>query len=31
MKVISISIVIGALGSVIKGLIKGLEDLKIRG
>ena len=26
-----ISIVIGALGTVIKGLIKGLEDLEIRG
>ena len=29
--IISILIVIGALGTVIKGLIKGLEDLEIRG
>ena len=31
MKVTVIPIVIGALGSVTKGLIKGLEDLEIRG
>ena len=31
MKVTFIPIVIGALGTVIKGLIKGLEDLKIKG
>ena len=30
MKVIVIPIVIGALGTVTKGLIKGLEDLEIR-
>ena len=30
MKVMIISIVIGALGTVTKGLIKGLEDLEIR-
>ena len=31
MKVTIIPIVIGILGTVIKGLIKGLEDLEIRG
>ena len=31
MKVTIIPIVIGALGTVTKGLIKGLEDLKTRG
>ena len=31
MKVTFIPIVIGALGTVTKGLIKGLEDLEIRG
>ena len=31
MKVMFISIMIGALGKVIKGLIKGLEDLEIKG
>ena len=31
MKVTQIPIVIGALGTVIKGLVKGLEDLEIRG
>ena len=31
MKVTVISIVIGALGTIPKGLIKGLEDLEIRG
>ena len=31
MKVMFILIVIGALGTVIKGLLKGLEDLEIRG
>ena len=31
MKVMVIEIVIGALATVTKGLIKGLEDLKIRG
>ena len=30
-KVIAILIVIGALGTVTKGLIKGLKDLEIRG
>ena len=30
-KVMIISIVIGALGTVTKGLIQGLEDLEIRG
>ena len=31
MKVMAIPIVIGALGTVAKGLGKGLEDLEIRG
>ena len=31
MKLMVISVVIGALCTVIKGLVKGLEDLKIRG
>ena len=31
MKVTIIPIVIGALGAVTKGLLKGLEDLEIRG
>ena len=31
MKVTIIPIVIGALGTVTKGLLKGREDLKIRG
>ena len=31
MKVMIIRIVISALGTVIEGLIKGLEDLEIRG
>ena len=31
MKVTVISIVIGALGTVIKGLVQGLEDLEITG
>ena len=31
MKVTVIPIVIGALGTVTKGLIKGLEDLEIKG
>ena len=31
MKVIVILIVIGALGTIPKGLVKGLEDLEIRG
>ena len=31
MKVMVISIVTGTLGTVTKGLIKGLEDLEIRG
>ena len=31
MKVTIIPIIIGALGTVIKGLLKGLEDLEIRG
>ena len=31
MKVTMIPIVIGALGTIPKGLIKGLEDLEIRG
>ena len=31
MKVTFIPIIIGALGTVTKGLIKGLEDLEIRG
>ena len=31
MKVTFIPIVIGALGTVTKGLVKGLEDLEIRG
>ena len=31
MKVTIIPTVIGAVGTVTKGLIKGLEDLKIRG
>ena len=31
MKEMIITIVIGALGTVTKGLIKGLEDLEIRG
>ena len=31
MKVTIIPNVIGALGTVIKGLIKGLEDMEIRG
>ena len=31
MKVTIIPIVIGALGSIIKGLTQGLEDLEIRG
>ena len=31
MKVTFIPIVIGALGTVIEGLLKGLEDLEIRG
>ena len=31
MKVTVIPIVIGTLGTVIKGLIKGLDDLEIRG
>ena len=31
MKVTFIPIVIGALGTVTKGLLKGLEDLEIRG
>ena len=31
MKVTKIPIVIGALGTIPKGLIKGLEDLEIRG
>ena len=31
MKVAVIPIVIGALGTVTKGLLKGLEDLEIRG
>ena len=31
MKVTVIPLVIGALGTVTKGLVKGLEDLKIRG
>ena len=31
MKVMIIPIVIGALGTVTKGLIKGLEDLEING
>ena len=31
MKVTVIPIVIGALGTILKGLIKGLEDLKITG
>ena len=31
MKVTVIPIAIGALGTVIKGLIQGLEDLNIRG
>ena len=30
MKVTVVSILIGALGTVIKGLIQGLEDLEIR-
>ena len=31
MKVTVISIVVGALGTIPKGLVKGLEDLEIRG
>ena len=31
MKVTVLSIVIGALGTVTKGLVQGLEDLEIRG
>ena len=31
MKVTVVPIVIGALGTVTKGLVKGLEDLEIRG
>ena len=31
MKVMIISIVIGALGTVTKGLVQGMEDLEIRG
>ena len=31
MKVTVIRIVVGALGTVTKGLVKGLEDLEIRG
>ena len=31
MKVTVIPIVIGALGTVTKGLVKGLEDLEIKG
>ena len=31
MKVTVIPIVVGALGTVIKGLVKGLKDLEIRG
>ena len=31
MKVTVIRIIIGALGIIRKGLVKGLEDLKIRG
>ena len=31
MKVTSIPIVIGAFGTVIKGLLKGLEDLEVEG
>ena len=31
MKVTIIPIVIGAFGTVIKGLLKGLEDLEVRG
>ena len=31
MKVTVVPIVIGALGTVIKELVKGLEDLRIRG
>ena len=31
MKVMVISIVIGALGTILKGLVKGLEDLEING
>ena len=31
MKVMVIPIVIGAFGTIPKGLVKGLEDLKIRG
>ena len=31
MKVIIIQIVIGAFGTVIKGLLKGLEDLELGG
>ena len=31
MKVTFISVIIGTLGTVTRGLIKGLEDLEIRG
>ena len=31
MKVMVIQIVVGALGTMPKGLVKGLEDLEIRG
>ena len=31
MKMMIIPVVIGALGTIPKGLVKGLEDLKIRG
>ena len=31
MKVVVISVVIGMLGTIAKGLVKGLEDLEIRG
>ena len=31
MKVMVVPVVVGALGIVTKGLVKGLEDLEIRG